>query len=161
MNAVDAFGCEENEAPLCFSHCLPRSVASLQMGGLSLTRRLFNALLCSCSTEDRAVRTWASCSERRICKVKTARGRIRSPVASAQQSRLHFGRSARLAGACRLFRRLERCLPGLCSCDPDARVPPPNLWRGLPALELMPTDYCQNFARYSLADKARRGADSP
>src|SRR5438128_7691179 len=70
-NAVDAFSCEENDAPLCFSHSLPRLISLLQMGGLSLTRRLFNARFCDCSTEDRAVRTRASCSERRPCQVKT------------------------------------------------------------------------------------------
>src|SRR5260370_4940899 len=70
-NAVDAFSCEENDAPLCFSHSLPRLISPLQMGGLSLTRRLFNARFCDCSTEGRAVRTRASCSERLPCKVKT------------------------------------------------------------------------------------------
>src|ERR1700751_4044478 len=71
VNAVDAFSCEENESPLCFSHSVPRLVSSLQMGGLSLTKIFCNARVSACSIEDKAVRTRASCSERRLCNVKT------------------------------------------------------------------------------------------
>src|SRR5260221_12785392 len=70
-NAFEAFSCEENEAPLCFSHSLPRLVSPLQMGGLSLTRRLFNAWSCDCSTEERTVWTRDSFCERRACKINT------------------------------------------------------------------------------------------
>jgi hypothetical protein len=41
------------------------------MGGLSLTKRFFNARFSACSIEDRAVRTRVSCSERWLCNVQT------------------------------------------------------------------------------------------
>src|SRR5258708_4774691 len=71
VNAVDAFSCEENDSPLCFSHSVLRLVSRLQMGLLSLTKIYFNARVSACSIEDRTVRTRASSSERRLCKVKT------------------------------------------------------------------------------------------
>src|ERR1700730_2618589 len=87
--------------------------------------------------------------------------RIRPPVASAQWSRLHFGRSARIAEACRVVSPIGAFPAKSCSTDLDARVPPPDLWRAVPAPEPMPTDHRQNFAKYSSADKARRATDSP
>src|ERR1700730_122493 len=92
---------------------------------------------------------------------KPAPGWIRLPVASAQRSRLLFGCSARIAGACRAVSPIEALPAKSSSTDPDGRVPLPDLCCAVPTRELMPTDYRQNFAKYSLADKARRGTDSP
>src|SRR6266436_7234291 len=92
---------------------------------------------------------------------KPVHGPIRPPVASAQRSRLLFGRSPRMAGACRAVSPIGALPAKSSSTDPDAHVPPPDLWRAVPTRELMPRDYRQNFAKYSLADKERRGADSP
>src|SRR6266446_10418418 len=76
---------------------------------------------------------------------KPASDWIRPPVASAQQSRLHFGRSARMAEACRAVSPIGALPARSSSTDPDARVPPPDLWRAVPTPELMPRDYRQNF----------------
>src|SRR5438128_5088842 len=78
---------------------------------------------------------------------KPAPGWIRLHVASAQWSRLHFGRSARMAEACRAVSPIGASPARSSSSDPDARVPLPDLWRALPAPELTPTDYRQNFAK--------------
>src|ERR1700726_2851977 len=71
VNAVAAFSCEENASPLCFSHSVPKLVSRLQIGGLFLTKRIPNDRISTCSIEDSTVRTRASSSERRLCKVKT------------------------------------------------------------------------------------------
>src|SRR6266481_3042026 len=71
VNAVDALSCEEIDSPLYFSHSVPKLVSRLQMGRLSLTKIFFKARVSASSIEDRAVRTRASSSERRLCNVKT------------------------------------------------------------------------------------------
>src|ERR1700730_16061968 len=71
VNAVDVFSCEENDSPPCFSQSVPRLVSRLQMGLLSLTKMFFNAWVSACSIEDRVVRRRASCSEWRLCNVRT------------------------------------------------------------------------------------------
>ena len=114
VNAVAVFSCEENVSPLCFSHSVPRLVLRLQMGGLSLTKIFFNARVSAWSIEDRAVRTRASCSERWLCNVKTwsrpTSAACCGPLNGADDT-LHALQDWR--GRCGLFRRLERCLPGL------------------------------------------------
>src|SRR5271166_1130733 len=71
VNAVDAFSCKRNASPLCLCHSAPRLVSRLQIGGLSLIKRILKDRFSTCSIEDRTVRTRASSSERRLCKVKT------------------------------------------------------------------------------------------
>src|SRR6516165_1602132 len=70
-NAADAFSCEENDSPLCFSHSVPRPVLRFQMGGLSLTKICCSAWFCARSIEDRIALTRACASERLLCKAKT------------------------------------------------------------------------------------------
>src|SRR5580704_310782 len=78
---------------------------------------------------------------------KHALGRIRPPVASAQRSRLHSERSARLEGACRAVSPIGVWPARSWLTDLDARVALPDLQNAVSARELIPTDYRQNFAR--------------
>src|SRR5271165_498695 len=73
-------------------------------------------------------------------------GRIRPPVVSAQWSRRHSPRSARLAGAFRAV-SLIGASPARSSTDPDARVALPDLRRAVSAPERIPTNERQNFPR--------------
>src|SRR5260221_3748312 len=96
-----------------------------------------------------------------LARSKPAPGRIRPPVASAQWSRLHFGCSARMAEAWRGVSPIAALPAKSSSTYPDSRAPAPDLCRAVPAPQPMPTDHRQKFAKYSVADKARRATDSP
>src|SRR5271169_2233479 len=74
-------------------------------------------------------------------------GRSRPPVESAQWSRRHSARSARLAGALRAVSLIGALPARSYSTDPDARVALPNLWRAESARELIPTNERQTFPR--------------
>jgi hypothetical protein len=140
VNAVDAFSCEENESPQCFSHSAPRLVSSLQMGGLSLTKIFCNARVSACSIEDRDVRTRASCAERRLCNVKTwsrpdsAACRVRSMELTTLCT------LCKTAGGVRAVSPIGALPARSCSTDPHARVALPDLWRAVSARERIPTN---------------------
>src|SRR5271166_4304781 len=72
-------------------------------------------------------------------------GRIRPPVASAQWSRRHSARSARLAGEFREVSPIGALPARPYSTDPDARVALPDLWRPVTARERTPTNEPQNL----------------
>src|SRR6185369_5052883 len=74
-------------------------------------------------------------------------GRIRPSVPSAQRSRRHSARSARLTGAFRAVSLIGGLPARSFSTDPDARVALPNLWRAVSTRELTPTNDRQNFPR--------------
>src|SRR5258708_34414601 len=81
-----------------------------------------------------------------LARSKPAPGRIRPPVASAQWSRLHFGCSARMAEACRVFSPIAELPAKSSSTYPDSRVPAPDFGPGVPGPEPIRTDHRQNFA---------------
>src|SRR5271165_6513437 len=78
---------------------------------------------------------------------KHALRRIRPPVSSAQRSRRHSARSARLERACRAVSPIGGLPARSCLTDLDARVALLDLWHAVSVRELIPTDYRQNFAR--------------
>src|SRR5689334_16331881 len=78
---------------------------------------------------------------------KHALGRIWPPVASAQWSRRHSARAARLEGACRAVSLIGALPARSCSTDPDARVSPPDLWRAVSLRERTPTNERQDLPR--------------
>src|SRR5208337_3178247 len=82
-----------------------------------------------------------------FAKSKHGLGRLRPPVASAQWSRRHSARSARLAGALRVVSLIGALPARSCSTDPDARVALPDLRRAVSARDRIPTNERQNFPR--------------
>src|SRR5580704_285785 len=84
-------------------------------------------------------------------------GGIRPPVASAQPSQPHFGRPPRLVRVCRATSPILALPAKSCLIHPDVRAPLRDLWRVAQDSEPMQTDYCQNFAKYSLPGEAYRG----
>src|SRR5271170_2121262 len=74
-------------------------------------------------------------------------GRIRPPVASAQRSRRHSARSARLTGAFGAASPIGALPARSCSTDPDAPVALPDLRSAALARELIPTNECQTSPR--------------
>ena len=71
MKAIDAFISVKEERPTWSDQSLPITFPKLQRGGLSLTRRDFSALVCSFSTDARAVWTRVCSSDNRVWRVKT------------------------------------------------------------------------------------------
>src|ERR1700735_3926383 len=78
---------------------------------------------------------------------KHAPERIRPPVASAQRSRRHSARSARLEGECRDVSPSGVSPASSWFAGLDGLVALPGWWRAVSAHERIPTDYHQNFAR--------------
>ena len=91
---------------------LPESVPRSQMGGLSLTTRDLRASLCNFCTEEMAVRTRASSSDKRVWMVNTF---VRPDSAifrvSSMESAMLWARCTIRRGRIGLFGRQKRRLP--------------------------------------------------